>query len=209
MDRELERYISEFSSPEDPLLNELYRETHIRFVNPNMASGHMQGLLLRMISGMISPELILEIGTYTGYSAICLARGLKPGGRLITIEINDELGDFSRSYFEKAGLSSVIQLITGRAQEVIKNIDGYFDIVYIDGDKREYCEYFGLVIDKVRPGGFILADNVLWGGKVLETATSDPQTKGVIEFNEMLRDYPGIEKIIIPFRDGLMLIRKT
>ena len=129
--------------------------------------------------------------------------------RLITIEINDELGDFSRSYFEKAGLSSVIQLITGRAQEVIKNIDGYFDIVYIDGDKREYCEYFGLVIDKVRSGGFILADNVLWGGKVLETATSDPQTKGVIEFNEMLRDYPGIEKIIIPFRDGLMLIRKT
>ncbi len=209
MDRKLENYISEFSSEEDPLLNELYRETHIRFVNPNMVSGHLQGMLLGMISRMINPALILEIGTFTGYSAICLARGLKPGGRLITIELNDELRDFSCKYFEIAGLSSEIQSVTGRAQEVIKNIDEVFDLVYIDGDKREYCEYFRLVFDKVRQGGYIIADNVLWGGKVVDSSAKDPQTKGVIEFNEMVRVHPGIEKIILPFRDGIMIIRKT
>ena len=209
MDKNIERYIAEFSSEEDPLLNELYRETHMRFVNPNMASGHLQGLLLSMISGMISPELILEIGTFTGYSAICLARGLKQGGRLITIELNDELTDFSRNYFQKAGLSSVIQSITGNACDVIKDIDEVFDLVFFDGDKREYCEYFRLVFDKVRPGGYIIADNVLWGGKVVDSSVKDHQTKGVMEFNRMVRTYPGTEKIILPFRDGLMIIRKT
>ena len=209
MDRILEQYITSHSTPSDPLLEELYRETHIRFINPNMVSGHLQGRFLEMISGMIRPDSILEIGTFTGYSAICLARGLNEGGKLITIEFNDELESFSRGYFERAGLSGSIIQITGRAQEIIPGIDGMFDLVFIDGDKREYCEYFRLVKDKVRKGGYILADNVLWGGKVIENDTSDQQSRGIIEFNEMIRNEPGVENLILPFRDGLMIIRKS
>jgi predicted O-methyltransferase YrrM len=157
---------------------------------------------------MITPEIILEIGTFTGYSAICLARGLKPGGRLITIEINDELKEFSSSWFRKAGVDQVITQLTGRAQEIIPGLDKQFDLVFIDGDKREYIDYYKLSIDKVRSGGFILADNVLWGDKVLDASSRDPQTRGIIEFNEMIMREKGIEKIILPLRDGLMLIRK-
>ena len=208
MDRQLEKYITSHSTPPDALLEELYRETHIRFINPNMVSGHLQGKLLEMISGMIIPDSILEIGTFTGYSAICLAKGLNEGGRLITIELNDELESFSREYFERAGLSGSIEQITGRAQDIIPGLEGMFDLVFIDGDKREYCEYFKLVKEKVRKGGFILADNVLWGGKALDNDTKDQQSKGIIEFNEMIRQEPGIENLILPFRDGLMIIRK-
>jgi len=208
MDRLLEQYISGHSTPPDPLLEELYRETHIRFINPNMVSGHLQGRLLEMISKMIRPDSILEIGTYTGYSAICLAKGLKENGKLITIELNDELESFSRGYFERSGLSGSIVQITGRAREIIPEIDGMFDLVFIDGDKREYCDYFSLVKNKVKKGGFILADNVLWGGKALENDTKDQQSKGIIEFNELIRNEPGIENLILPIRDGLMIIRK-
>jgi predicted O-methyltransferase YrrM len=208
MDRHLEKYITSHSTPPDALLEELYRETHIRFINPNMVSGHLQGKLLEMISGMIRPDSILEIGTFSGYSAICLAKGLNDGGRLITIEINDELESFSREYFERAGLSGRIEQITGRAQDLIPGLERMFDLVFIDGDKREYCEYFKLVKDKVRKGGFILADNVLWGGKALENDTKDQQSRGIIEFNEMIKAEPGIENLILPFRDGLMIIRK-
>jgi caffeoyl-CoA O-methyltransferase len=208
MDKKLEQYIKDHSTPSDPLLEELYRETHIRFINPNMVSGHLQGRLLEVISEMISPDSILEIGTFTGYSAICLAKGLKEGGKLVTIELNDELESFCRGYFERAALSDRIIQITGRAQDIIPDMDEIFDLVFIDGDKREYCEYFRLVKDKVRQGGFILADNVLWGGKALENDTSDQQSRGIIEFNEMIRDEPGIENLLLPFRDGLMIIRK-
>jgi caffeoyl-CoA O-methyltransferase len=208
MDRILEQYITSHSTPQDPLLEELYRETHIRFINPNMLSGHLQGLLLEMISKMIRPELILEIGTFTGYSAICLAKGLNKGGKLITIELNDELESFSRGYFERAGLSESITQLTGKAQEIIPELNGMFDLVFIDGDKREYCEYFRLIKEKVRKGGFILADNVLWGGKALENDTKDPQSRGIIGFNEMISTEPGIENLFLPFRDGLMIIRK-
>jgi predicted O-methyltransferase YrrM len=208
MERKLGQYILEHSSPEDPVLEDLYRQTYIRFVNPNMVSGHLQGKLLEMISLMICPENILEIGTFTGYSAICLAKGLKEGGKLITIESNDEMGSFCRTYFEKAGVFSKITLLTGRAQDLIPKITTRFDLVFIDGDKREYCEYFRLVIDKVNPGGFMLADNVLWGDKVLDSVTKDKQTRGIIEFNNMISREPGIENLIIPVRDGLMLIRK-
>jgi len=208
MNRKLDQYISSHSSPEDPVLEDLYRQTHIRFVNPNMTSGHMQGKLLEFISAMINPEYILEIGTFTGYSAICLSKGLKSGGKLITIEINDELEAFSHSYFCRADVDSKITQLTGNALEIIPGLDEQFDLVFIDGDKREYTEYYKLVIDKVRPGGFILADNVLWGGKVVEDDTKDPQTRGVIEFNEMIRIQTNIENIILPMRDGLMLIRK-
>jgi caffeoyl-CoA O-methyltransferase len=208
MNNKLEQYLLNHISPEDPVLEDLYRQTHIRFVNPNMATGHMQGKFLEMISIMIRPETILEIGTFTGYSAICLSRGLKPGGKLITIELNDELSDFSHSYFCRAGVESKITQLSGNALDIIPGLDLMFDLVFIDGDKREYIEYYKLIIGKLNPGGFIIADNVLWGGKVLEKETNDPQTRGVIEFNDMIIKETGIEEVIIPLRDGLMLIRK-
>ena len=209
MEKELDKYIREHSTPEDKVLEELYRQTHLYVVNPNMASGHIQGKFLEMLSFMIHPSRILEIGTYTGYSAICLARGLKRGGQLHTIEINDELNEMSTHYFALAGVADRVTLHTGRAQDVIPEMKFTFDLVFIDGDKREYCEYYDLVFEKVRKGGFIIADNVLWGGKIEGTeALKDPQTKGVVMFNEMIRKDPRIEKIVLPLRDGLMLIRK-
>jgi caffeoyl-CoA O-methyltransferase len=208
MNRKLEQYTLSHSSPEDPVLEDLYRQTHIRFVNPNMTSGHLQGIFLEMISKMVKPENILEIGTFTGYSAICLARGLKPGGKLLTIELNDELTSFAYSYFLKAGVENSITQLTGNALEIIPDINLTFDLVFIDGDKREYCDYYRLIIDKIKPGGFIIADNVLWGGKVFENETSDPQTKGVIAFNDMISQHKNIEHVMLPIRDGLTLIRK-
>ncbi len=208
MEKKLEKYIHEHSSPEDPVLEELYRQTHIRFVNPNMVSGHLQGKFLEFVSKMIEPETILEIGTFTGYSAVCLARGLKKGGKLITIEINDELGSFSKSYFKKAGVDALIEQRPGNALEIIPGLKHVFDLVFIDADKREYSDYFNSVIGKVRPGGFILADNVLWGGMVLDRTTRDQQARGIIEFNEMIRKRNDIENVILPLRDGVMLIRK-
>jgi caffeoyl-CoA O-methyltransferase len=208
MDRELEKYILEHSTPEDPVLQDLYRQTHLRFVNPNMACGHLQGKFLEMISRMINPSYILEIGTFTGYSTICLARGLKPDGVLVTVEPNDELTEFTLSYLEKSGVASKIVTVTNRVQDAIRIMNEEFDLVYIDGDKREYTEYYNLVIDKVRPGGYIIADNVLWGEKVFDKNTKDQQTKGIIEFNEMIRKQKNIENIILPVRDGIMIIRK-
>lgn len=208
MDKKLEQYIEDFSTPEDPVLEDLYRQTHIRFLNPNMVSGHLQGKLLEFISCMIQPSYILEIGTFTGYSAICLAKGLKPGGKLFTIEINDELTHFAHSYFQKAGLENKITQFTGKAQDIILELDNIFDMVFIDAEKSEYIDYFMLIIDKVRPGGFILVDNVLWGGKVVEQETADKQLMGILDFNTMIRHLPNIEEVIIPIRDGLMLIRK-
>ena len=209
MERDLEKYISDHSTPEDKVLEELYRQTHLYVVNPNMISGHLQGRLLEMLSHMINPSLILEIGTYTGYSAICLARGLKSGGQLHTIEINDELSEMSTRYFALAGVADMVTLHTGRAQDIIPSLDCTFDLVFIDGDKREYCEYYDIAYNKVRKGGFIIADNVFWGGKVRsQEAQNDPQTKGVVKFNEKVRNDQRVEKIVLPLRDGLMIIRK-
>jgi caffeoyl-CoA O-methyltransferase len=208
MNKKLEQYIEKHSTPEDPVLEDLYRQTHIRFINPNMVSGHLQGKLLEMISLMIRPKNILEIGTFTGYSAICLSRGLQAGGKLITIEINDELTSFANSYFCRAEADTKITQLTGRAQDIVPELDMIFDLAFIDGDKREYVEYFNLIIDKVKPGGFILADNVLWDGKVLENETTDAQTRGIINFNAMIQKEKRIENVIMPVRDGFMLIRK-
>lgn len=209
MQKELEKYIEEHSTVEDELLEELYRQTHLRFVNPNRVSGHQQGKLLEFLSRMIKPSTIIEIGTFTGYSAICLAKGLRPGGKLYTIESNDELKEFTSTYFKRAGFEKCIVQLTGRAQDLVPLLNEEFDLAYIDGDKREYCEYFNIIIRKLRTEGYIIADNVLWGAKILDKETRDQQTRGIIEFNEMIRNYKGIEKIILPFRDGLMLIRKT
>jgi predicted O-methyltransferase YrrM len=208
MNKKLEQYILEHSTPEDPVLEDLYRQTHIRFVNPNMVSGYVQGKFLEFISMMIEPENILEIGTFTGYSAICLSRGLKEGGKVITIELNDELASFAGEYFVKAGAAEKILPMTGNAIEIIPKLNLTFDLVFIDGDKREYTDYFRLVIDKVKPGGFVLADNVLWGGKVIDNETKDPQTLGIISFNEMIGKETCLEKLLLPMRDGLMLMRK-
>jgi predicted O-methyltransferase YrrM len=209
MNKKLDQYIEQHSTPEDPVLEDLYRQTHIRFVNPNMVSGHLQGKFLEIISLMIRPENILEIGTFTGYSAICLSRGLRPGGKLFTIEMNDELSAFAHSYICRAEADTKITQLTGKAQDIIPGLDLLFDLVFIDGDKREYIEYYKLIIDKVKPGGFILVDNVLWGGKVLEKGTTDPQAMGIINFNNLIQNETTIEDVIIPLRDGLMLIRKN
>jgi caffeoyl-CoA O-methyltransferase len=209
MEKNLDRYIRDHSTPEDKVLEDLYRQTNLYVVNPNMVSGHIQGKLLEMLSHMIHPSVIVEIGTYTGYSAICLSRGLKTGGKLHTIEINDELREMSSRYFDLAGVSDKVILHTGRAQDVVPALNFIFDLVFIDGDKREYCEYYNLVFEKVRKGGFIIADNVLWGGKIEnEDAMNDPQTRGVINFNELIRNDSRVEKILLALRDGLMIIRK-
>ena len=205
----LERYILDNTTPEDPLLAELNRNTWVRTVHPQMIAGHLQGRILGMISHMIRPERILEIGTFTGYSSICLARGLAEEGHLFTIEKDDEITDFARTYIQKSGLTDRISLLTGDAREIIPGMDETFDLVYLDAEKDEYLDYYKLVFPKLRKGGFILADNVLWGGKVLEAPESDDHfTKGILAFNAAIRKDPLVEQVIIPVRDGIMLIRK-
>jgi predicted O-methyltransferase YrrM len=206
---ELEQYILDHTSPEDPLLAELNRETWMRTVHPQMMAGHLQGRVLEMISRMIRPKRILEIGTFTGYATICLARGLAESGRLITIERDDEITDFARGYIEKSGLSDRISLLQGDARMIIPELNESFDLVYLDAEKDEYMEYYNLVLPKVRGGGFILADNVLWGGKVVrKTEPGDHFTKGILAFNQSIRDDERVEQLILPVRDGIMLIRK-
>ncbi len=209
-DRELYEYILQHSAREDNILEELNRETNLRILHPRMLAGHLQGKILEMISKMICPDNILEIGTYTGYSAICLAKGLNKNGKLHTIERNDELTDFSKIYFKKAGFDKKIILHVGDAMEIIPGLDCIFDLVYIDADKNDYVDIYKLVFDKVRSGGYILADNVIWEGKVIERHKSaDRETRGIIEFNTYIRNDTRVENVILPVRDGLMIIRKT
>ena len=205
---ELEKYILDHSEKEDELLYELNRETHKKMLRPRMLSGHLQGKTLEMLSKLLQPSQILEIGTYTGYSAICLARGLPEGGRLHTIESNDELEDFVQHYFERAGLQNKISLHIGYALDIIGELTGPFDLVYLDADKTEYSDYLKLCKERLSPGGCILADNVLWDGKVVHPDPNDPDTMGIHHFNETVKNDPDLEKVILPIRDGLMMIRK-
>jgi len=207
---ELEKYILENSSLEDPVLYELDRETNTSILRPRMLSGHLQGMLLTMLSQMIQPKRILEIGTFTGYSAICLAKGLHPSGKLHTIEVNDELEWIATKYIEKAGMRDQIIQHIGDACEIIPTLNETFDFVFLDGNKREYSRYYDLVFDEVRPGGYLLADNILWDGKVVEKVDpKDEQTIGILEFNEKVKNDPRVTQVILPLRDGLMLIRKN
>ena len=203
------QYILNHIEPEDEILRELDRETHLKVPGARMMSGHLQGQVLTMLSKMIGPERVLEVGTFTGYSAICLARGMKATGRLITIEADDELEDIARTFFSKAELNGRIIQIIGKALEVIPALNETFDLVFLDADKREYVNYYKLVIDKVRSGGFIIADNTLWSGKVVEPVNPrDEQTLGILAFNELVKNDPAVEKVILPLRDGMTLIRK-
>lgn len=205
----LEKYILNHIDPEDEVLRELDRETHLKVLGSRMISGHLQGAVLTMIAKMIQPKTILEIGTFTGYSAICLARGLQPGGKLITIEIDDELESIARRYFEKAGLENTIEQHIGPALDIIPKLSGPIDLVFIDAHKPEYSAYYEAVFEKVNSGGYIIADNTLWSGKVLETpATDDLQTQGILAFNSLIKNDVRVEKIILPLRDGMTLIRK-
>ena len=205
----LEKYILDHTSPEDPLLAELNRNTWVRTVHPQMIAGHLQGKILEMISHMVRPARILEIGTFTGYSTICLAKGLAEGGHLYTIEKDDEIIEFAGSYIRRSTVADSISLLTGEAMEIIPTLEDGFELVYLDADKDEYIEYYDLVLPKVKKGGFIIADNVLWGGKVLETpASGDHFTRGISAFNDLIRKDARVEQVILPVRDGIMVIRK-
>lgn len=204
----VDRYLEAHSAPEDPVLNELSRHTYLKEVHPRMLSGPVLGAFLRLFSQMLSPDRILEIGTFTGYSAINLARGLNPEGKLITIEINEELRDTTLSFFKKAGVDKQIELVNGNALEVIPTLDKAFDLVFIDALKDDYPSYYQLVINKLTPGGYILVDNVLWGGKVLDDPISDPTTRVIHRFNQMVREDERVENLLLPVRDGLMIIKK-
>ncbi|MCD4731017.1 MAG: class I SAM-dependent methyltransferase [Bacteroidales bacterium] len=207
--KKMEKYILDHTKEEDSLLAELNRETYLKVIQPRMLSGHLQGKFLEMISCMINPKTILEIGTYTGYSAICLAKGLSVDGILHTIEINPEFNVFSEKYFERSGLKYKIQQHTGSALEIIPQMNEMFDLVFIDADKENYLNYYKMVFDKVKTGGFILADNALWDGKVLKNPNQqDKETKGIDQFNKYIQQDKRVENMLLPLRDGIMMIRK-
>ena len=198
------------SEKESKLLNDLYRETYLKVLNPRMISGHYQGRILSLISKIVSPKKILEIGTYTGYSAICLCEGMDKDGVLHTIDNNKELVEIQNKYFKKANLKDKIVQHSGDAKNIIPSIDEEFDIVFIDADKESYPEYYDLIINKVRSGGIIIADNILWSGKILEKVEKDDQaTKSIIEFNNKIIEDDRVKNIILPIRDGLNIIRKN
>lgn len=204
----IQQYAEEHTSPENPLLKQLNRETYSKMMMPRMLSGHMQGRILATFSHMLKPKNILEIGTYTGYSAICLAEGLAEGGKLTTIDINEELEDMVRQYFDRAGISDKVDFQIGNALDLIVNLKQMFDLVFIDADKANYSNYYDMIIDKVRQGGYIIADNVLWSGKVVEEGKKDKDTQALIEFNTKINNDGRVENVLMPVRDGLMVIRK-
>ena len=208
--KELENYIIEHSEPESQLLQKLTHEANVKLLHPHMLSGHIQGRLLSVLVAMIKPKRILELGTYVGYSAICLAENLPEDGKLITIDIDDEIEDMAREYINASPSASKIEFIVADALKWLEECDETFDLIFIDANKRHYIEYYNAVFDKLTPGGFILADNTLWGGKVVEkVANNDYQTKGLLAFNDYLNTQQDkISYFILPLRDGLTFIQK-
>lgn len=204
----LENYIQDNSENEPKVLQELTRETHLKVIQPRMITGHFQGRVLSMLSKIIHPKYILEIGTYTGYSAICLAEGLAKEGELHTIDVNEELVHIQRKYFDKSTQGNQIIQHTGDALDIIPNLDISFDLIFIDAEKKMYDSYFEAVIQKTKPGGIILSDNVLWSGKVVEPLDrKDRATKVLLDYNRKLKEDPRIETVLLPIRDGLTLSR--
>ncbi|MDP1727244.1 MAG: O-methyltransferase [Bacteroidota bacterium] len=205
------RYCEAHTTKESEALQKLNRYTNANVLQPRMLSGHLQGRFLSMISNMMKPAQILEIGTYTGYSAICLAEGLSENGKLVTIDVNAELEQVVRSHIALAGMEHKIQFIIGDAYQVIRTLPQTWDLVFIDADKPSYAKYFDLIIDRLRPGGCIIADNVLWSGKVLNPAdlAKDKDTQALDAFNKKIQADPRVENMLLPLRDGLMLIRKN
>lgn len=205
----LDRYILQHIDEEPELLQELNRETHLKVLRPRMVSGHLQGILLQILCKMIRPKRILEIGTFTGYSAISMGLAIEPDALIHTIEINDELQPIIDSYIHRAGLENRIRLHLGSALDIVPTLHETFDLIFLDGDKREYPQYYHMAMLYLNSGGYILADNILWDGKVIEEVpTNDAYTRGIIEFNRMVKADPSVEKVILPLRDGLLLIRK-
>lgn len=206
----LDKYIETFSSPEDALLKELERETYLRVLNPRMISGHIQGKLMEMIVRMTRPQRVLEIGTFTGYSALCMAAGLPEGSLIDTCEVDDELEMMILSFFERSAHGKKIRLHIGSALDIAPSLGECYDLVFIDGDKREYTAYYEMLFDNglVKSGSWILADNILWYGKVVEpVAKGDKQTQAIIDFNAHIVADPRVENVILPIRDGINLIR--
>lgn len=211
INEELERYVRNLSSPEDELLAELESESNQRVVQPQMVSGHVQGKFLEMLTRMIAPHRVLEIGTFTGYATLCFAAGMPDDGVIDTIEIEDELEGIQSEFFARSPHGHKIRRHTGSALDVVPTLGECYDLVFIDGDKREYPAYYRMLLDGglVHSGSYILADNILWYGKVVEQniKPSDLQTRGIVEFNQMVHDDPRVESVIVPIRDGINLIR--
>ena len=205
---QLEEYIREHSQDEPKILEDLTRETHLKVVRPRMLTGHFQGRVLSMLAKIINPRHILEIGTYTGYSALCLAEGLHKDGKLHTIDINDELSALQRKYFDRSGFGSQIIQHIGNALDVIPKIDLVFDLVFIDAEKTEYSNYLDVVLQKTQSGSIILSDNVLWSGKVVaQLDPKDTATRAVLDYNRKIKEDPRLETVLLPIRDGLTLSR--
>ncbi|PIB29717.1 methyltransferase [Gaetbulibacter sp. 5U11] len=205
----LDDYVVAHSQDEPELLQQLTRETYQKILQPIMLSGPYQGRVLSMISKLIKPKSVLELGTFTGYATLCLAEGLHPEGEIHTIDVNEELEDFQRKYFDKSGYGTQIYQHLGSAMDILPTLDKTFDLVFIDADKPNYVNYFHLIIDKLNPGGIILSDNVLWHGKVIEPVDAkDVSTNVVLEFNTLLKEDPRIETVLLPIRDGLTISRK-
>lgn len=205
---DLEDYILSHISPEDDYLYRLYRATNTRLLRPRMASGHLQGCFLKMITGMIAPRRVLEIGTYSGYSALCMASGMPAGGEVLTFEINDEQEDFTRPWLEGSPYAARVRMVIGDVFALLPETGLVFDMAFIDANKRDYAEYYALVMRHIRPGGYILADNTLWDGHVTDPAYDrDAQTLGIRRFNDIVAADERVEKVILPLRDGLTIIR--
>ena len=204
----LDQYIADHSSPEGDYLYRLFRATHVEILAPQMASGHIQGRLLKFLVKMIRPRRILEIGTFTGYSGLCMAEGLDEGGKLYTFEVEDELEDFTRRWIDGSPFADKIEFIIGDALEIVPTLGEKFDMVFIDGNKREYIKYYEMAMEYLNDGGWILADNTLWDGHVIEPDRHDAHTESVRRFNKLIKDDPRVEEVILPLRDGLTIIRK-
>ena len=207
---DLDDYILQHIDKESDYLQKLYRQTHLQLLYPHMVSGHLQGRILKMIVRMIRPKNILEIGTYSGYSAICMAEGLEDGGKVYTIEINDEQEVFTRPWIDGSGYADKIDFRIGDALDIVPTLGVTFDMAFIDGDKRRYVDFYEMTLKVLRPGGFILADNTLWDSHVTEehVRESDRQTLGIMHFNDLVAQDERVEKVILPLRDGLTIIRK-